>query len=124
MSRSLALTVEELNEFFVGGAVRIGEDADELESPRSIHTGFNESNFYWNHVTPWAIGKALSHMRSNPTGSDGISLRMIRLVLPVIMPVLEHVCNYSFMQGIYPEVWKSALICPVPKVKNPVLASY
>ncbi|XP_029167707.1 uncharacterized protein LOC114938112 [Nylanderia fulva] len=59
-----------------------------------------------------------------PWSPDDISLRMIRLALPIIMPVLEHVCNYSLTCGIYPEVWKSALICPVPKIKNPVLANH
>ena len=58
-------------------------------------------------------------MKSNAIGVDGISMKLIRLVESHIMPVIEHLFNFSLTSGTFPMAWKSALICPIPKVKNP-----
>lgn len=35
------------------------------------------------------------------------------------MPLLEHIFNFSLTYGIFPDQWKTALVCPVSKIKNP-----
>lgn len=57
-------------------------------------------------------------MRSGAVGSDRVSLVLLRLVAPYTLPILEHIFNYSFIHGVFPTQWKSAVVCPVPKVKN------
>lgn len=48
---------------------------------------------------------------------DGLNL--IKRALPCILPGIPHIFNHSFSYGVYPELWKTAIICPIPKVKCP-----
>jgi len=34
-------------------------------------------------------------------------------------PVVIHIFNFSLSNGIYPQIWKTAIICLLPKVKHP-----
>ena len=52
---------------------------------------------------------------SKSTGPDGISARMLRGVVDVIVPSLTKLFNLSLSSGIFPEAWKLARIVPVPK---------
>ncbi|KMQ83934.1 rna-directed dna polymerase from mobile element jockey-like protein [Lasius niger] len=53
-----------------------------------------------------------------------ISTRYLKMIIDSVLPILEHIFNYSLSNGVFPAGWKSALICPVPKVKNPTLAQH
>lgn len=44
---------------------------------------------------------------------------MIRLCCPLIIPHITHLVNSCLVEGVFPEIWKSALVCPLPKVSNP-----
>lgn len=67
------------------------------------------------------IAGTIGRIRSDAVGSDGISLRMLKnyIVMHYIMPILEHIFNFFLMNGVFPAQWKSALVCPIPKVRNP-----
>jgi len=51
---------------------------------------------------------------------DLISVRFVRICLPLILPVLEHIFNFSMQNSCFPDLWKMSNIRPVPKVKNPL----
>ncbi|XP_020296843.1 uncharacterized protein LOC109861557 [Pseudomyrmex gracilis] len=76
---------------------------------------------------PYVVVKKLSDVGrsvlwkagSGATGSNNIAPRIISLALPSIMPLIEHVFNYSLMNVTFPGQWKSAVVCPIPKIKNP-----
>lgn len=61
---------------------------------------------------------------SNAVGLDGISSRYLKLILHSVLPILEHIFNYSLSSGVFPAGWKSALISPIPKIRNPTLAKH
>jgi hypothetical protein len=56
---------------------------------------------------------------SQAMGAVLIPVPFIKLCLPVILPVIEHILNYSLQNGVFPELWKKANIVPIPKVKQP-----
>ena len=60
---------------------------------------------------------------SNAAGSDGITLFMLKLSLPVILDHLTHIINSCLVTSYFPNCWKTSIVCPVPKVKNPRTAS-
>ncbi|KMQ81915.1 rna-directed dna polymerase from mobile element jockey-like protein, partial [Lasius niger] len=123
-SASLSLSVDELNEFFAGNAVAPEAD-DHHQSFMEILTGnYIDTSFHWYYVTPLTIRKMLNSATSNVVGSDGISLRFIKQVIHFILPVLEHLFNYSLTNGVFPTMWRSALICPIPKIKNPTMVQH
>lgn len=110
--------MDELNNYFaqISGLTN-GERCTEATFLGELD--YSDEKFYWSNVTPLAIRKAISRTRSNATGVDELSPRLIKMVLPVIMPILEHLFNQSLMQGIFPSIWKIATVSPVPKCKNP-----
>ena len=64
------------------------------------------------------IHNALCKPRLNAVDLDGLSPKLIKLVLSCLIPIIEHIFNFSLMNGVFSEPWKSALVCPVPKIKN------
>jgi hypothetical protein len=78
-----------------------------------------DKKFYFKYVRPDEIINTLLDIKSSAVGVDNLSLQFIKLCLPVILPVLEHLFNYSLQNSCFPEVWKKANIKPIPKIKNP-----
>lgn len=58
-------------------------------------------------------------IKSNAARFDHISLKMFKLVLPIIFPVLLHIYNYSISNNIFLDIWKMNLVRPVSKNHNP-----
>lgn len=52
------------------------------------------------------LREALSGLRSNATGIDGINLKMNRLVAPFCAEHLVDIFNHSFSSGVFPKLWK------------------
>ncbi|KMQ93522.1 reverse transcriptase [Lasius niger] len=121
----LACTVDELNKFFTAmpdgptDDYFSGGSASDCELHCSPVSNFDDSKLYWSYVSASAIWRALHKAGSNATGNDGMSPALIKTALPCILPVLEHLFNFSLMHGIFPESWKTAIVCPIPKIKNP-----
>jgi hypothetical protein len=78
-----------------------------------------DDRFYFKYVTPEKIVDAVISFKSNAVGVDLISVKFVKICLPLILPVLEHVFNFSLQNSCFPELWKMGNIRPVPKVKNP-----
>jgi len=116
--RYLAHSVEELNGYFVSAGNPCG-DAPSENFDLSGGDEFDDSEFYWTYITPASIRRVISGIKTNATGNDGISLKILCLILPYILPVLENIFNYSLSHGVFPEVWKRAIVCPMPKVRAP-----
>ena len=49
------------------------------------------------------------------TGDDGISLKMCKLSLPVILPHIVCLINLIIKTGIFPDTWKTARVSPIFK---------
>ncbi|VEN56008.1 unnamed protein product, partial [Callosobruchus maculatus] len=80
---------------------------------------FNMNKFSFVPVDPSVIQSVVMSLKSNAAGIDTISLSMLKLCLPIIIPYLTHIVNVCLETGYFPSSWKVALINPVPKVKNP-----
>jgi hypothetical protein len=50
---------------------------------------------------------------------DGIPLVFIKLLLPLILPVLTELFNYILTSSTFPLVWKISRVVPIPKVHFP-----
>ena len=122
---SLTNTVEELNAFFADTARQQDyADRDQTENYDYLEEMFDDNKLYFKHATPGIIGKTITRIKSNAVGVDGISLKLIRMILSHIMPVLEHIFNFSLTYGIVPKKWKTAIIVPIPKIKNPTTVQH
>lgn len=114
------VSLEELNAHFLsagsGGAL-----GDGVEAP--VGPFLPGSEFAFAPVEAAALRKVLARPSANTAGVDGLSMRMVRAALPVIGGKLLHLYNFSLVNSVFPERWKRALVCPVPKVKSPVAAA-
>jgi hypothetical protein len=75
----------------------------------------------------------IKNISSTAVGIDGISIRMIKPLVNVLlssichllifMSSICHLLNYSLQNSTFPDTWKRSLITPVPKVPLPQSAS-
>jgi len=108
-----------MNNFFVQSIVDI--NTANVKAVTRNTNDFNNSDFHWSYITPLMIHNALRKHRSNAVGLDSVSPKLIKLVLPCLIPIIEHIFNFSLMNGVFPDTWKPALVCPVLKIKNPTV---
>ena len=85
-----------------------------FKSHRKVSTTFN-----LRPVSEMEVGKIILNLTSNAKGVDGISNDMVLLTLPTMLPVITSIINKSLFSNIFPTVWKTALINPIPKCVNP-----
>ena len=65
------------------------------------------------------VEKVIQSLKSNATGIDGISLDMLSLMLPDMLGTITAIINRSIETSTYPDLWKEAIIRPLPKSSNP-----
>ena len=63
---------------------------------------FNDDDFHWSYVTPLSVARAISRAGSNAVGVDGISLVILKIAIHHLMPILEHIFNFSLTSGVFP----------------------
>lgn len=76
-------------------------------------------SFTFSPVTVEEVRKVLLSIKSGAVGYDGVSRAMILPVLQFLLPVIAHVINFSLSTGVFPSVWRKALVTPIPKIASP-----
>jgi len=81
--------------------------------------GCVDSLFDFNAVPIDVVNNAIFSIKSESMGSDSISISMLKLCLPVVLPVIAHLVNSCLVDGYVPGAWKEAIVVPIPKKHNP-----
>lgn len=81
-----------------------------------------EDQFYFHDITFPDLLRAVNSVKSNATGVDGISLKMLKTCLVELAPAILHIFNVSLQTGQFPNQWKIADIKPIPKKANATTA--
>jgi hypothetical protein len=68
----------------------------------------NVPEFSFATVSESEICDAVMSIRSDATGVDGIRLLFIKLLLPVVLPVLTHLINHIFVFSEFPRKLKTS----------------
>lgn len=121
---NIAHTPEELNKAFAD--VSTAPDAPSLEqvfndiknSPQD-HTEL----FYFRLITEDEIYKLIKTFTSKATGTDGLSLKLLKITITPIAEFLCNLFNLSLTTGTFPQTWKKSIIVPLNKVPNPQIIS-
>lgn len=110
---------EEINNYFLN-VVGITDISTDLLAFYKNNV-LNELNtFSFSEIQEEDIGKALKSIKSNAMGIDQINLKMLTIVMPYCTDVVKHIFNESVKQGIFPDIWKTANVIPIPKVNSPI----
>lgn len=108
--------VDDINNFFVNsapgcGAVGLG---DLYNGTLDKHPSFSLQC-----VDEDTVLKIISSMKSSAPGSDGVTSSMLKMCCPIILPYITHIVNICIEKSVFPNVWKCAIVCPLPKTSKP-----
>lgn len=70
-------------------------------------------------VEEHTVSQSILIISSNAAGSDGLSVKFLKIILLKLLPHLTHLFNTIISTGNYPFQWKLANVIPIPKVNNP-----
>ncbi|KAL7305425.1 hypothetical protein TKK_0002168 [Trichogramma kaykai] len=115
----LPVDVDTLNEDFVRGGGHVA--ASELRPTVRVAP---EERLYLTDIDACEVVAAFKRARSNARGVDGLGLDQLWLCLPRMLPALCQIFSASFRTGVFPRLWKEALVRPLPKRYPPRDASH
>ncbi|KRT84521.1 hypothetical protein AMK59_1371, partial [Oryctes borbonicus] len=69
------------------------------------------------------VESALDSIKSQAVGADGVSLKMLLLCCPFILPVITQLINTCPLESVFPDCWKFSIVTPVPKTNSPATVS-
>lgn len=82
------------------------------------HTS-QSSTLRFSTVDSNAVLNCLNSIKSNASGSDGLSLCMLHLCSPYIVDYLTNIINSCLISSTFPSQWKAAIVNPVAKIEEP-----
>ena len=71
-------------------------------------------------VTNEEIKKIVNSLKDSATGWDEISARFLKISIESLQHPLQHVCNLSLTEGIFPHQLKIANVIPLYKSDDPM----
>nr|CAH7737089.1 unnamed protein product [Callosobruchus chinensis] len=110
---------EKINNFFIDSVSNIVPQVDSRTIQNYRRNRCCDAEFAFHSLTDDDVVSAISRVKSNAAGPDGLTLEMVKLCSPVIVPFLTHVYNESIRTSKFPSDWKRAFVLPLPKVSLP-----
>ena len=80
---------------------------------------YNDNDFDFSAVTNTEVDIAITAIKTNAIGDDGIPASFLKKLCPFITPFLTHVINNCIMKSYFPVAWKIAIVNPILKVTCP-----
>ena len=91
------------------------ETVSEKKKNESIHEGSNKT-FSFNFVTPGTVTRIIKRLKNTKAmGVDEIQTEVWKKGLVVLASPIAHICNISLSTGVFPDIFKHAIIHPVFK---------
>lgn len=100
-------TSDSINNYFCSNFVS--------ETPRihSLHS--NPAGFHFRLVESHEIVNAMFSVKSNAMGLDNISIKFLKIMLPLALSLYKHIFNSIIDTTIYPSLWKYVKVIPIKK---------
>ena len=107
-----------INDYYVNGVPKlIPNEAQVIQYLNNRKPGVDIFNFQM--VTDIEVNEILRNIKSTATGLDGLSINLLILACPHIIPYVTHIVNCYIEQKVFPDCWKFSAVVPIPKVSNP-----
>jgi Endonuclease/Exonuclease/phosphatase family len=111
---------ENLDELAQGLTMCPDIDQSKIKFDYNFELTAPNDQFYFSHVEPVDVKNAIFDIDTSAEGTDGICIRMIKLIWQVLVIPITNIIDNSLQLCIFPTSWKSAFMCPIPKIQNPV----
>lgn len=114
-------SADEINNFFLNSIQETLGDASNTENTALYQTAERcpADSFSFRTVDQEAVLQALMDVKSDACGGDGLTSGMLRDCCPYILPHLTNIINSCILDNVFPDSWKIAEVCPIPKINNP-----
>lgn len=83
--------------------------------PRRSLTPDSPHSFRFRPVQCWEVVNVVCSIKSNATGLDGLPIKFIKIILPLVVQQITHMFNCIIETSSYPTSWKHAKILPLRK---------
>ena len=116
---------ERLNEYFTELASKLINKEnvafDQTKLATIIPEQESDGAFVIKHTTFTEVNKFISELRNDcSSGFDSIPVKFIKPVAEKITSPIVKIINSSIDKEIFPDSWKVARVCPLPKIDNPI----
>ena len=116
---------ERLNEYFTELASKLINKEnvafDQTKLATIIPEQESDGAFFTKYATFTEVIKFISELRNDcSSGFDNIPVKFIKPVAEEITSPIVNIINSSVDKEIFPDSWKVARVCPVPKIDNPI----
>ena len=97
------------------------EFLNKLEILQLLNRVPDTNAFTMNYTTYDEVQKIILNLRNDcSSGHDNIPVKFFKPVVDQITSPIVHIINTSIDKEIFPDSWKVARVCPIPKIDNPV----
>lgn len=110
--------VDELNDYYINCIPKLPIDQNTIDY-YNTNIKPNIETFEFKPVSEYDVQKILYSIKSNATGHDGLSIKLLLMCCPLILPFVTHIINVCLDECIFPNAWKQALVQPIPKKHIP-----
>lgn len=110
--------VELINDFFVNSVPNVNQNNNNFFNNYFVNNRTN-ARLNFHTVSENDILNIISSIKSNSAGHDGITIYMIKLCVPHLLPVISHIINHCITFSVFPDCWKKANVIPLQKTRNP-----
>lgn len=110
---------DKINDFFIDSICNINSSVNLQTLDMYNKTKATDNVFQFLLLREADIFNAIQQLKSNASGTDHLSLEMIKLCCPTIVPVLVHIFNSCIEDSTFPSYWKNAIVVPYPKTSDP-----
>lgn len=114
-------SVNYVNDFFANVGKQLAECINDSKSSIDIpnttsNTSTPVSSFVLLDTDVQEVHSVLMNLKSESApGWDGIQTKFLKMVSPIIVPVITHLTNLCFRNGVFPSCLKKSIVTPVHK---------
>ncbi|XP_020297639.1 uncharacterized protein LOC109862120 [Pseudomyrmex gracilis] len=114
--KMILFSTDELNTYFLTSSHN-----GSSKNPTALFLGeelYDDTKFYWKDIGIGDICNVIKNIKSGAVGVDGLSVEFLRMALPSILPIIEHIFNFCTLNGVFPTIWKTAIITQFVEENN------
>lgn len=112
--KNIDIDVEDLNKKFVcSNSINNNENVY-----LNLSVARNDNEFSFRCTDRDEILSIFKEIKSNAVGMDCIHPKLLRIILPILLPFITYMFNTILTKSVFPDAWKKAKIVPLPKSNN------
>ena len=117
LTRDKTIIADEFNKCFVNLGPSLASEINHIDQETFDYCMKepNKNNFFLEPTCSYEVNLALTQLKKNSEGSDGLKTSIIKEISDYIACPLAHIINLSFEQGVVPTELKTARVVPIYK---------